>query len=418
MKRITGTLAIGGLLTGLAALGLSQAPDASAQSFYKGKTIKMIVRSAPGGGYDFYGRLLARHMPRHIPGNPDMIVINMPGAGGIVAANYLANRAKRNGTEIAILTRELALAQRTGEVGVKYDLKKLSPVGSAASSTFLIVMGKNQPIKTYEQLKNSSKPVLFAATGPGAGSYQYPAVLKQDGMNVKIITGVIGGQARFLSIERGEVNGTANSYESTRKAIKEFGLIPILYNGAPIAALKGVPHIGTHLSKNGKAIAALMGAPLAAGRPFFTTPDVPADRLKMLQAAFKAALHDPKLLKEAKRAKRNVAWTDPSLMTRINAQILGASDTVIAAFKAGSKKPKKDLSKFLKHMGMVTKIKRKGRRIWIDHKGNEVMAKISGSRTKITLNGKKVKRKAVKVGMNCQFTYPKPGAEAAMVDCK
>lgn len=418
MKRITGTLAMGGLLTGLAALGLSQAPDASAQSFYKGKTIKMIVRSAPGGGYDFYGRLLARHMPRHIPGNPDMIVINMPGAGGIVAANYLANRAKRNGTEIAILTRELALAQRTGEVGVKYDLKKLSPVGSAASSTFLIVMGKNQPIKTYEQLKNSSKPVLFAATGPGAGSYQYPAVLKQDGMNVKIITGVIGGQARFLSIERGEVNGTANSYESTRKAIQEFGLIPILYNGAPIAALKGVPHIGTHLSKNGKAIAALMGAPLAAGRPFFTTPGVPADRLKILQAAFKAALHDPKLLKEAKRAKRNVAWTDPSLMTRINTQILGASDTVIAAFKAGSKKPKKDLSKFLKHMGVVTKIKRKGRRIWIDHKGSEVMAKISGSRTKVTLNGKKVKRKAVKVGMNCQFTYPKPGAEAAMVDCK
>lgn len=416
MKRIISSLALGGLLTGLASLG--HAPAASAQSFYKGKTIKMIVRSAPGGGYDFYGRLLSRHMPRHIPGNPNMVVINMPGAGGIVAANYLANRAKRNGLEIAILTRELALAQRTGEIGVKYDLRKLSAVGSAASSTFLIVMGKDQPIKSYEQLKNSSKPVLFAATGPGAGSYQYPAVLKQDGMNVKIITGVIGGQARFLSIERGEVNGTANSYESTRKAIKEFGFIPILYNGAPIDALKGVPHIDKYLSKNGKAIAALMGAPLAAGRPFFTTPDVPADRLKILQAAFKAALHDPKLLKEAKRAKRNVAWTDPSVMTKINRQILGASDKVIAAFKAGAKKPKKDLSKFLRHMGMVTKIKRKGRRVWIDHKGKEVMAKISGSRTKITVNGKKVKRKAIKMGMNCQFTYPKPGGEAAKVDCK
>jgi len=105
-------------------------------------------------------------------------------------------------------------------------------------------------------------------------------------------------------------------------------------------------------------------------------------------------------------------------MTKINQEILGASDTVIAAFKAGSKKPKKDLSKFLKHMGVVTKIKKKGRSVWIDHKGKEVMAKISGSRTKITVAGKKVKRKAIKVGMNCQFTYPKPGAEAAMVDCK
>ena len=179
-----------------------------------------------------------------------------------------------------------------------------------------------------------------------------------------------------------------------------------------------MPHINNYLSKNGKAISALMGAPLAAGRPFFTTPGVPADRLNILRAAFKAALHDPQLLKEAKRAKRNVAWTAPSVIDGINRQILGASDQVIAAFKAGAKKPKKDLSKFLKHMGMVTKIKKKGRSVWIDHKGKEVMAKISGSRTKITVAGKKVKRKAIKVGMNCQFTYPKPGAEAAMVDCK
>jgi hypothetical protein len=279
-------------------------------------------------------------------------------------------------------------------------------------------MGKNQSIKSYEQLKNSNKPVLFAATGPGAGSYQYPALLKQDGMNVKIITGVIGGQARFLSIERGEVNGTANSYESTAKAITEFGLIPILYNGAPIAPLKGVPHINKYLSANGKAISALMGAPLAAGRPFFTTPDVPADRLNILRAAFKAALHDPQLLKEAKRAKRNVAWTDPTVMNGINKEILSASDQVIAAFKAGAKKPKRDLSKFLKHMGLVTATKKGGRRITIDYKGKEVTAKVSGSRTKITLNGKKVKRKKIKVGMNCQFTYPKPGGEAAKIDCK
>ena len=418
MKRITGALVFGGLLAGLNFWGMADAPSAAAQSFYKDKTIKMIVRSNPGGGYDFYGRLMARHMPNHIPGKPNMIVINMPGAGGIVAANYLANRAKRNGTEIAILTRELALAQRTKEVGVKYDLRKLVPIGSAASSTFLIVMGKNQPIKTYEQLKKSKKMVLFAATGPGAGSYQYPVLLRNDGFNIKIITGIIGGQARFLSIERGEVNGTANSYESTRQAIKEFGLIPILYNGAPIAPLKGVPHINKYLSEQGKAIGALMAAPLAAGRPFFTTPGVPADRLKILRAAFKAALHDPRLLQEAKRAKRNVAWTDPSVMDGINRQILGASDQVIAAFKAGAKKPKKDLSKFLKHMGLVTKTKRGGRRIWIDHKGKEVMAKVSGSRTKVTVNGKKAKRKAIKVGMNCQFTYPKPGGEAAMVDCK
>ncbi|MDA1325844.1 MAG: tripartite tricarboxylate transporter substrate-binding protein [Proteobacteria bacterium] len=418
MKRIKGAIAFCGLLAGLISGGVVDAPSAVAQSFYKGKTIKMIVRSAPGGGYDFYGRLVARHLGKHIPGKPDVIVINMPGAGGIVAANYIMNRAKRNGTEIAILTRELALAQRTGEVGVKYDLRELSAIGSAASSTFLVVLGKNQPIKTYEQLRKSTKPVLFAATGPGAGSYQYPALLKNDGFNVKIITGILGGQARFLSIERGEVNGTANSYESTAKAIDEFGLIPIFYSGAEVPALKGVPHINTQLTAEGKQLAALLGAPLAAGRPFFSTPNTPANRLKILRAAFKATLEDPQLLKEAERAKRNVAWTAPSVMDGINRDILSASDKVIALYNEGAKKPKQNLSKFLKHLGPVTQIKDKGRKIWIDHKGKEVMAKISGSRTKITLGGKTVKRKAIKVGMNCQFTYPKPGAEAVMVDCK
>ncbi len=418
MKKFSGSLALGSLLAGVAAWGIADTQAVNAQGFYKGKTIKMIVRSAPGGGYDFYGRLIARHMPKHIPGNPKMVVINMPGAGGIVAANYLANRAKKNGTEIAILTRELALAQRTKAVGVKYDLSKLSAIGSAASSTFLVVMAKNQPIRTFKQLKASKKTILFATTGPGSGSYQYPALLKQDGFNVKIISGFSGGQNRFLAIERGDVQGTANSYESTSKAIKELGLIPILYNGAPLAALKGVPHISTELTADGKALAALLGAPLAAGRPFFTTSGVPADRLKTLRAAFKAALHDKDLLREAKRAKRNVAWTAPELMQKINAEILGASDKVVALYKSGAKKPKKDLSKFLKHSGKVTNIKRKGRRIWISYNGKDVMAKVSGSRTKITLNGKKVKRKAIKLGMTCQFTYPKPGEEAAMVDCK
>ena len=411
MRKFSMSVMAGSLIAGIAAWSGINALPANADGFYKGKKIKMIVRSAPGGGYDFYGRLLARHMPKYISGNPKMIVINMPGAGGIVAANYMANRAKKDGTEVAILTRELALSQRTKAVGVKYDLKKLSALGSAASSTFLIVMGKNQPIQTYQQLKNSKKTIRFAATGPGAGSYQYPALLKLDGFNVKIISGFSGGQNRFIAIERGDVHGTANSYESTRKAIKELGLIPILYNGAPHPALK-VPHMGELLSEQGKALAALLGAPLAAGRPFFTTSGVPADRLKTLRAAFKAALNDKDLLKEAKRAKRNIAWTAPALMEKINASILGASDKVIALYKAGAKK------KYVKHTTQITKIKKKGKRIYFVHKGNEIKVKVSGKRTKVMIKGEKVKRKKLKVGMTCKFKFPGAGGEAKYIKCK
>lgn len=415
MKMILGAAAFGVLLAGTLSGGVPGMATAGAAPFYEGKTIKVIIRSKPGGGYDFYGRLMVRHMSRHIPGNPNMIAVNMPGAGGIVAGNYLMSRAKRNGTEFGILTRELALAQRTGATGVKYDVRTLIPLGSAASSTFLVVLDKKHPVKSLADLRKHKKTVLLAATGPGSGSYQWASLLKFDGFPVKVISGYSGGQERFLAIERGDVQGTANSYESTRIAIKEHGFVPIFYTGAQQSALKGVPNVAEALTKKGQQLAALMAAPLAAGRPFFTTPGTPAAQVKTLRAAFKATLHDPKLLKEAARAKRSVKWSDPVVMDEINRRILEATDEVIALYKEGSKKPKK---KMIRHQGMVSKIKRGGRRIWIMHNGKEVGAKISGSRTKITVAGNKAKRKAIKMGMNCRFTYPKPGAEAKKVDCK
>ncbi len=418
MKRKMGAIAVAALLAGTVAWSFTAAPAAAAEPFYKGKTIKIVVRSGAGGGYDFYGRLIGRYLPRHLPGTPNSITINMPGAGGIVAANHLMNRAKRDGTEIALLSREIANAQRTGETGVKYDVRQLISIGSAASSTSVVLMAKNHPVKTLAQLKNFNKTVLFAATGPGSGSYQRAMLLQMDGYPVRPITGYLSTPERMLAIVRGDTHGTSNSYESARAQIKELGLVPIAYLGNPHPILKGVPDLGSQLSKRGQAFAALMAAPLAAGRPFLTAPNVPAERVKLLRAAFKAVLADPALLREAKKAKRSISWTDPKRMDGIYRSILGASDEIVSLYTRGAKKPKKDLSKLVKHEGPVTKIKRGGRRVWISYKGKEVVAKISGSRTKVTIAGKKAKRKAITVGMKCRFTYPKPGKEATNVDCK
>ena len=177
----------------------------------------MIVRSGAGGGYDYYGRLIARHMVKYIPGKPKMIVVNLPGAGGIVAANYMMNRAKKGGIEFAILSREIAISQRTQETGVKYDVSKLNAIGSAAASTSVMVMAKNHPVKTLAQLKSYKKIVKFAATGPGSGSYQRAILLRNDGYPVKPITGYISTPERFLAVVRGDVDGTSNSYESTKR---------------------------------------------------------------------------------------------------------------------------------------------------------------------------------------------------------
>ncbi|MDH3242522.1 MAG: tripartite tricarboxylate transporter substrate-binding protein [Alphaproteobacteria bacterium] len=332
MKILARALAISAVATA-AALAPAEQASADPAAFYKGKTLKVTVRSKPGGGYDFFGRLVARHMPRHMPGEPDAIVINMPGAGGIVATNYLMNRAKRDGTEIAIINREAALAQRLGTKGIKYDIRKLRPVGSTSSSTAVYAITDKLPIKTLAELKASKQTIKFSATGRGGGNFQRVMLLKLSGYPTEPITGYQGTQERVLAISRGDVHGTSGGAESMMGPAKEAGLRFIAYLGNAHPKLKGVPDVRTGLTADARALAALIAAPMAAGRPFLTTPDVPADRLAALRAAFKAAMEDPKLLAEANKAKRTITWTDPKVMEEVYADIMNASDAVIAQFK-------------------------------------------------------------------------------------
>lgn len=322
------------IIAAIGAVSIFAAPaQADTAGFYKGKKMKLTIRSSPGGGYDFYGRLVARHMPRHLAGKPNMIVINMPGAGGIVATNYLMNRAKRDGTEMAIINREAALAQRLGTKGIKYDIRKLISIGSTSSSTAVYAITNKLPINNLAQLKAHKGTVKFSATGRGGGNFQRVMLLKLSGYPTVPITGYSGTQERVLAIARGDVHGTSGSFESIKGPAKETGLKMIAYIGNRHPDLKGVPDVRTGLNADGRKLAALIAAPMAGGRPFLTTPAVPKDRVAALRGAFKAALSDPALLKEAKKAKRSITWTDPKIMDEVYNDIMNASDEVIAKFK-------------------------------------------------------------------------------------
>lgn len=309
-----------------------QPQTAAADSFYDGKTLKVIIRSSPGGGYDFYGRLIARHISKYIPGNPDTIAVNMPGGGGLVAANYLASRAKRDGTEIAVLAREIAISQRLGQTGVKYDVKSLNPIGSAAASTRVWTVRAGLPIKDMKDLKDWGKTAKFSATGPGAGSFQLVKLLDFDGYPVKPITGYEGTPERVLAVARGEVEGTSGSYESLIKPIEEGDLKVIGRLGASIEGMD-VPDVRKFLSSDGRGLASFMAAPLAAGRPFFTAPGTPEDRVRILREAFEKVLKDPELLSEAKRADRSIQWTSGEELEEIYRDILNATEKVVKTFK-------------------------------------------------------------------------------------
>jgi tripartite-type tricarboxylate transporter receptor subunit TctC len=335
MTSIQQRLGLSVSLAAFLAMGLSVAPEpVLAADYYKGKTIKVIIRSSAGGGNDFYGRLLARHMPRHIPGTPRSISINMKGAGGIVAANYLHNRAKKNGTEIAILSRAIAIVQRTKNKGVLYDLNKLIPLGSPASNTAVFVVGKKSSLNSLKDLKRGGKVFKVGTTGPGGGAYQRSMVLKLDGYPLKIITGYGSNGEKVLSVARGDVEITAGSFETMESAIREEGFKIIGKLGSPHPRIDpSVPDLRDVVTADRRKLASLLVAPLEAGRPFYTAPKVPADRVKILRAAFDAALKDPKLLAEAKKARKGISPTSWKQMRTTNRDILGASDKIMSEFK-------------------------------------------------------------------------------------
>jgi len=325
-------IALAGALSATAFIAGSN-PAHSQESFYKGKTLNVVIRSGPGGGNDFYGRLVARHIGKHIPGKPDTISTNMGGSGGIVAANYMAVQAKRDGSEIAILGRDIAVAQRIGATGVRYDVRKLIPLGSASSSTWAWVIKGDHPVKGLKDLKTYKGTVKFSGTGAGTGSIQLVKLLKDDGFPVQPISGYDGTGEKLLAVARGEVQATSGSYGSLLKGIQEENLRVIGRLGKH-KDLMNVMDAREILSDGMRALANMMAAPFEAGRPYYTAPEVPRDRVQILRAAFKGALHDPKLLNEAKRSKKDINWVGAEDVEKIVKEILNAPDKIVDQFKA------------------------------------------------------------------------------------
>ncbi len=417
---------------------LAQAPvSADAISdFYKNKRVTIIQGSAPGGGYDMYARTLARHLPKHIPGHPRILVQNKPGAGGIVSANYIYNVAKQDGTIIGGLQREAPLAQIMGQTGPMFDPQKFQWLGSVTNEAGALAVTKSSGVLKLEDV--FTKTAIMGSTGPSDTQF-YPSLMNNIlGAKFKLVGGYPSTTLIHLAMKRGEVHGVSQSWSSFKIGnLKEFeaGKIVVLAQLSlkphPELTKMGVPMIFDVIDKKhvlpgftvkeAKSLFGLILTAKAMGRPYALGPKVPADRVKALRKAFMATVNDPGFLKDAKAQGRDVS---PITGQEVQDMIATLASTPKATIKKLKNliqfKGKVKMVKFemAKHTGKVTATKRGGRRIFIDYKGKNVKAKVSGSRTKVTINGKKAKRKAIKVGMTCTFTYPGAGQEAKRVDCK
>jgi tripartite-type tricarboxylate transporter receptor subunit TctC len=295
--------AVLGALIALAPAPVANGAEPGMADFYQGKTITILVGSAPGGGYDGDARMVARHLGRHIPGAPTIIVQNMPGARGLAAANNLYNLARRDGTVMAILEREHLIDGYLMPDGVRYDERNFSWIGSIGSEEGVAFAWHTAPQKTVADIQRSDFIV---------GGYSNSAVLplvynKTMGTRFKLIKGYSGSGTVLLAVEKGEVQGIGNYSLSNILAKHRDWLaerkISILFQTGETrnAALPDVPLASDFaLEQEKRQILRLWLAPNAVARPLALPPGVPADRLNAVRTAFMALFQDPLFLAEAR----------------------------------------------------------------------------------------------------------------------
>jgi tripartite-type tricarboxylate transporter receptor subunit TctC len=307
-RRENSAIAAGSSLVVLAGLlGLTMTGARAADDFYKGKRITIMVSGA--GSYEAYARLIAEHMPRHIPGQPAMTVRRMQGAGGIRATNYIYNIAPKDGTEIAATHAQIPSEPIYQQRGVEYDPTKIGWIGSITKETFVAVVRSDSPVKTLEEARKRQIAVGGAAVG-GVSSDMPIISNAMLGTKFKVVTGYDGSPAVRLAVDRGELQGIfGDSYNSLRTGRPDWfsnHKVQVMTQFA-LKKASNLPDTPLFLDyvKNptDRAAVELYFARAETGKPYFAPPGMPPGRLETLRAAFTATMKDPQFLGELEKLK-------------------------------------------------------------------------------------------------------------------
>jgi tripartite-type tricarboxylate transporter receptor subunit TctC len=335
------------VLLGAANVGAGQEP------FYQGKTIKVIVGFTSGGFYDRWSRLLARVVPKYLPGHPEMIVQNMPGAGGLIAANNLYTVANPDGLTVAMTSYGMYLDQMVGRKEVQYDVRKFNWIGSPEKSEVLLYMRSDTPYKSIEDIQNASTPPKCGSTGT-AGTDFIIARLIEETLNTKIETvlGYPGGSEVDLAVEKGEVQCralTAAPFFGREPFIswrKRHFVNVLLYGG--VKRDPRIPETPTiyeifdrqKTSDESRRVADVILRGGDFGRPWVMPPDTPAEVVKAMRVAYAKAMADTALLDEAKKAKFDVEYVPGEELQKLAETMMSQPAGVVQRVKAllGQKK--------------------------------------------------------------------------------
>jgi tripartite-type tricarboxylate transporter receptor subunit TctC len=302
--------------------------------FYRGKQLNVLIGFGPGGANDAWARALARHMGKHIPGNPSLVPQNMPGAGTLKLANHIYTVAAKDGSVFGLINRGIPLEPLLGADAAQFDPLQMNWIGSPDKDTTVCAARKDAPVQTMQDL--FTKELVVGATGSGADTAIYPDFLAEFlGMKFKTIKGYPGSNEIVLAMERGEVQGICVAYESlARQRLARDGQINFLFQ----AALDKDPSIPGHVplaldlakSEAERKALELFLSRVALGRPFVAPPGVPVERVAALRSAFMATMTDPDFVEETRKLRLAVDPIPGEKLAHIIAEIYKTPKDVVA----------------------------------------------------------------------------------------
>ena len=324
---------------GLLAFNSDQA--SSQANFYQGKTIRMIVGFTAGGGYDAYTRAVARHMGKHIAGNPAILVENMPGAGSMISANYTFKAARPDGLTIGHFIGGLFLQQLLGKPGIEFDAAKFQYIGVPAQDNFILGISKSMGIADLDSWLASKKVVKFGGVASGSGTDDFPKLLAATiGLPAQMVSGYKGTADVRLAFASGEVAGLSNSWESTKSTWRkelESGDLQLMLAATlkPHPELQKLPlainYAKTEEAKRLIATVARVHGPTV--RPYVLPPNTPKDRVDILRKAFMDTVKDPEFLAEAKKANLDINPEDGATLESNVKEILKLEPSLVGKLK-------------------------------------------------------------------------------------
>jgi tripartite-type tricarboxylate transporter receptor subunit TctC len=337
-----------GAIIAAAAVSVGASLPAAAQTpeeFYKGKSIDFVIGYPPGGSNDVWGRIMARHIGKHIPGKPTVVPKNMPGAGSFLAVNQVFNVLPKDGSVIGIGAPTMALDERLGSQGVRFKTAELNWIGRVDSLINMVFMWKTSPVQTIAEAQR--REATLSGTGAGSTVSVYPTVLNNViGTKFKLIMGYKGSNEAMLAVERGEVEGHSTSWTALKVAHPDWvrdGSAKILVQFAlrRHAELSDIP-TAVELGRNDEeraVLAAVMNAS-EVGTAFFAAPGVPADRIGALRRAFDASMKDAEFLAEVDRTRLAVNPIRGEELQKLVAEVGGLSPAIVDKVRAAYTMPK------------------------------------------------------------------------------